>query len=453
MNGVATTGSQGTDGKEVSTDGVSDGSESRAIPESPPMSCAQPADTTEAVSDEVPRRRRGILLGTRREGEAPAAADDEKSLAWMADQAVKALNAVKASQMEQAQALKAKGEIGQEESGSDREDDDIHHVASDTPTPEQQLAAMRMLNAEEISADAASLAVQSGMAAAAPLPASTPPVQTATVGEPGTVPPGETSMHAPPPPAAVGAAATSRLPVRAILLVGFLLMFGYAGYHYWFSGAREAGRIPSPPSATGEPSGPELGKEMAAPAISVVPAPEPVNRSAGPVPAQVPSVVTPPAGEPESGEPAATRAPPPPLVEPTRPTVAAPQPVTAPGTWQPAAAPFPGSAGTAGEAPERTEPAVAVEPSTPAAANPEPAPVPQTWAPAGSPAAEPDREPIPSAPTPAPSVRAEPSARPPAPPAPATRPAYPAGGYGYYPPPASWQPYYRQVYPQAPARQ
>ena len=283
MNSGAKTGPHDPDGKEVSAEVDSKGSEASGTP---PTSSVQPGGSTEGGSVEVPRRRRGILLGTHPPETTPATEDDGKSLSWMADQAVKALNAVKASQLEQAQALMARDEITDEEDASDREEEAGSRASAPPSSPEEQLAAMRALNAEEASADGASLAVQSGMAAVAPLPASTPPVQTASVGEPGEAPPVPPVEPAPngaaSVPAAVGPTAASLTPVRLVLVLGVVLMFGYAGYRYWISDRRMTGESSAPPSAVIEPSAPELGREMAEPAISVVPAPESADRGSEP---------------------------------------------------------------------------------------------------------------------------------------------------------------------------
>jgi hypothetical protein len=463
MNGVATTGPQDAGGKEVSAEGDNNGSEERTPSGASPTSCARPGGDPGAGSTEITRRRRGILLGTRAGDEVPSAEDDEKSLAWMANQAVKALNAVKASQMEQAQALKARGEIAGDEGAAEPEEEVISHAPVEAPTPEEQLAAMRALNAEEVSAEAASLSVQSGMAAIAPLPATPPPVQTATVGEPGAVPvapPVEPHPRADRPPAADRPAAASRLPARPILIVGVLLMFGYAAYHHWFARNHAPGEPSTPPPAVGEPSGPELGRELAPPAISVVPGPEspgrgaePAGGAAGPARGQAPNVSAPaaaatptgtvaPAGAAGSSPPAAVHLAPVPALQPGHPASVPP--------GEPARA-----AGQGGSPPSYAPPVAAppaVEAPQAPAMRAEPVPAPQTWHPAAAPAAEPAAATPRPAPPPAPSGRPETTAPPVVPKAPAARPPYPSGGYGYYPPPSSWQPYYRPGYPQTPAR-
>jgi hypothetical protein len=380
------------------------------------------------VTDELPRRRRGILLGTRPGPMEPAATDDEKSLSWMATQAVKALNAVKASQQEQLEALKARAETSRDEQALAREDEDISLDASEPaqPSPEEQMAALRARNSEEVTADAASLAVQSGMAAMAPLPASTPPLQSAAVGQPNSVPvvqPVESSPKAattPQVPAGVRRAAPARIPARMALMIGVLVMFSYAGYRHWFAGEHAAEEMPSATSAFSEPAGPAAEVNMMTPpAISVVAAPEP------------------PAGR---TEPAAVEA----ETAPTRGPVedVPPAPAATRERSEPAAGP--------------QEEAVSGMVLQPAAPNPAPTTLPAEWHPAAPPAAEaavPAGQAVPPAPSPA-AEAAMPAGQPvPKAPEPAPKPRYPASGYGHYPPPSAWQRYYRPGYPQSPARQ
>ena len=90
-------------------------------------SASSPQDTTrpgaeDTASEELPRKRRGILLGTRPGQATPAVVDDGKSLSWMATQAVKAANAVKASQLEQAQAWKDGAATSEDEQSGRAED-------------------------------------------------------------------------------------------------------------------------------------------------------------------------------------------------------------------------------------------------------------------------------------------------------------------------------------------
>jgi hypothetical protein len=429
MNGVVSTGPQDPAAQEVNTD--SDGKSAEETPstaripaavskegsESSAQAAARPAGSAGTGSDVLPRKRRGILLGTGPGVETPAAADDAKSLSWMAMQAVKATNAVKASQQEQLEALKARADASRDEQALSMEEEGIRLDAGEPalPTPEEQLAAIRTMNAEEVSADAASLAVQSGMAAMAPPPASMPDRQTAAVGQPNPVPamrPAESSQESvasPRIPAVARGKAAPRLPARMALMLGVLLMFSYAGYRHWFAGDHAAGETPATTSAITEPTGPATGVELMPPAISVVAAPEPpaghseaASAETGRAPTPVPTVDVPPAATLQGSEPA-----------------------------EPAAGP-----------PEAT-----ASGSVPQSAQTTPAPQPAVEAdvPAGQPVAP--------AAAPQPAAEADVPARQPVPPAPASRPQYPANGYGYYPPPTSWQPYYRPGYPQTPARQ
>ena len=116
MNGAVTTETQDPAAKDANTTDGGDGKKATSGSDREP-SAAEP------VSAETPPRRRGILLGTHPGAAAPAAADDAKSLAWMATQAVKAVNAVKASQLEQAQALKARAETSPDEQALAWEED------------------------------------------------------------------------------------------------------------------------------------------------------------------------------------------------------------------------------------------------------------------------------------------------------------------------------------------
>jgi hypothetical protein len=76
----------------------------------------------------------------------------------MATQAVKALNAVKASQMEQAQALKARAETSQDEQALAWEEEAISLDGGEParPLPEEPLAAIRAQDVGEVSVDVAS---------------------------------------------------------------------------------------------------------------------------------------------------------------------------------------------------------------------------------------------------------------------------------------------------------
>ena len=149
---TATTGPQDPAAKEVNTDSdgksagvaASDGSATASVvdPGSSPHATAQPAGSAETASGELPRKRRGILLGTQPGTATPAGVDDAKSLSWMATQAVKAANAVKASQLEQAQAWKTGAGISEDEQSRLAEDDVAaldagESVAIEMPQPVQ----------------------------------------------------------------------------------------------------------------------------------------------------------------------------------------------------------------------------------------------------------------------------------------------------------------------------
>jgi hypothetical protein len=445
MNGVATTGPQDPAAKEVNTD--SDGkSAGVTAPDSPatasvddsgssPQGTAQTAGAEETVSDELPRKRRGILLGTHPGQATPDAVDDGKSLSWMANQAVKATKAVKASQLEQAQAWKAAGMSEDEQSR----------------------------RAEDGSAaiDAGESVAMPGQEPVQPSPAESPAMTEA-------VPPVEPSQEAvitPRIPAAgPHGAAAPRVPARMALMLGVLVMFSYAGYRYWFSGDRAASDATATTSDIMESAGPaEEGKLMTPPAISVVAAPEhgteqpgPTATEAGMAPMPGPATGTQPATATVSDEPGAPAAEEGKLMTPPAiSVVAAPEH----GTEQPGP---PGA--EAGMAPV-PGPATGTQPVT-AGAAPQPAPPspasaampPKAWYPSAVPAAPSPAAKAPVATSqpappssPSPAVEATVPARQPQP-APAARPRYPANGYGYYQPPSSWQPYYQPGYQQAPAR-
>ena len=214
-----------------------------------------PAGAEDTVSDELPRKRRGILLGTRPGQATPAAVDDGKSLSWMATQAVKAVNAVKASQLEQAQAWKDGAGTSEDEQSGQAEDaiaaiDAGESVAMERQEPAQPSPGEAPAMAEVV-----------------------PPVESSQVAS--TTPP------IPPPGAR---AAASRVPARMALMLGVLVMFSYAGYRHWFSGDRATIDATAPTSDIIESAGPaEEANLMTPPAISVVAAPEPaVNHSTPP---------------------------------------------------------------------------------------------------------------------------------------------------------------------------
>ncbi len=392
MNGALTTEAQDPAAKEANTDDGGDRTNAKA-------GTGRDPSAAEPVSAELPPRRRGILLGTRPGAEAPAAADDAKSLAWMATQAVKALNAVKASQLEQAQALKARAETSQDE---------------------------RPLAWEE-----EGIALDAGESAGLPggyvqtVPAPPLPLETAAVGQPGqVVRPIESPQEAVTVqriPAVARGASAPRAPARLIVMLGILALIGWLGYRHWIAGDRTPSEVSAPTTAIIEPAGPVTGVELTAPPISVVAAPKSTAGHTEPAPAEVDTA---PAHEPAAAAPA--------VVTTERNEPAAP-------------ATSPQAEAVAGNAPHpaQANPASA---AMPAALPPAPAPDVAARQPASAPEVTASQ---PAAPAPVPEV----TAKQPAPPAPAPRSQYPTNGYGYYPPPSSWQPYYRPAYPQTPARQ
>ena len=223
----------------------------------------QPAGAEESVSDELPRKRRGILLGTHPGPATPDAVDDGKSLSWMATQAVKAVNAVKASQLEQAQAWKAGAGMPEDEQSGQAEEDSAAIDARESVAMEWQAPVQ-------------------------PPPGGAPAMTEA-------MPPVESSQEAATtpriPPGA--RAAAPRVPARMALMLGVLMMFSYAGYRYWFSDNRAASDVTATTPVIIESAGPaEEVNMMTPPAISVVAAPEPAAEHS-----------TPPAAEAEMAAP------------------------------------------------------------------------------------------------------------------------------------------------------
>lgn len=395
---------------------------------SSPQATTQPAGVEETVPDELPRKRRGILLGTRPGQATPATVDDGKSLSWMATQAVKAANAVKASQLEQAQAWKAGAAMSEDEqSRLDEDGVDAIEAGESVAVPTQE-------------------SVQPSPGEAPATTEAVSPVESSQV----------TATTSRIPPGA--RAAAPRVPARMVLMLGVLLMFSYAGYRHWFSGDRATSDMTATSSAIIEPAGPAAEEVMlmTPPAISVVAAPEPAAEH--PAPPAVEAEMA-PLPEPATGTQPATAMV---LDEPGRPAAEEVKLVTPPAiSVVPAPEPAAGHptppAAEAGMAPEPV-PATETQPATAGAA---PQPALETWypsavpaAPASATAAEADmsvRQPAPPS-SPPPAVEANVPARQPAPSAPAARPRYPANGYGYYQPPSSWQPYYQPGYQPAPAR-
>jgi hypothetical protein len=438
---------------------------------SSPQATTQSAGVEETVPDELPRKRRGILLGTRPGQATPATVDDGKSLSWMATQAVKAANAVKASQLEQAQAWKAGAAMSEDEqSRLDEDGVDAIEAGESVAVPTQE-------------------SVQPSPGEAPATTEAVSPVESSQV----------TATTSRIPPGA--RAAAPRVSARMALMLGVLLMFSYAGYRHWFSGDRATSDVTASSSAIIEPAGPaaEEVKLMTPPAISVMAAPEPAaEQPASPAveaemaPLPEPATGTQPATAmvlDEPGRPAAEEvklmtppaisvvaAPEPAADHPTAPAAEADTaPPTGPATDAlPATARVPDQPVAPAVAPQE---AAAGNTPPPAPSNPASATAPETWYPSGVPAArsqsvEADmsaRQPAPPSSTPpveadavasqppppsspSPAVEARVPASQPAQPAPAARPRYPANGYGYYQPPSSWQPYYQPGYQPAPAR-
>jgi len=389
----------------------------------------QPAGAEDTVPEELPRKRRGILLGTRPGQAIPAAADDGKSLSWMATQAAKAAKAVKASQLEQAQAWKVAAGMSEDEQSRPTEDDIAALAAGES---------VAMPGQEPVQP-----------------PSGTVPATTEAM------PPVEPSQEATttpriPPPAA--RAAAPRVPARMALVLGVLLMFGYTGYRYWVSVDHAASNATATTSDIIESAGPaEEADMMTPPAISVVAVPE--HAAGQSTPPAVEAEMAPMSGSASDVQPAPARVADVPEVPAAAAQEAAtaniPQPAPAnpasaavPQTWYPSAVPAaPASAAGAGAAASQPPPASAVEADV-AASHPTP---PSSSI---SPTAEVDAaasEPVPP-PSPAAAVEARVPASQPVTPPPAARPRYPANGYGYYQPPSSWQPYYQPGYQQSPAR-
>ncbi len=440
-----------------------------AIDEQSPQAPAQPTENAEPASAGLPPRRRGILLGTH--AEAPAAVDDEKSLSWMASQAVKALNAVKASQSEQLQALKAKAEMSEGEPAPASRDEGIDLETNETAGATGEY--------EPVIAE--SQVMDDGLTQSPDVP----------TGEPASV-----------VPAAAQMTSTQGAPWSTILILGVLVVIGVLGYRHWSSRNNATSDLSTPSSVAIEPINPATGIDMTRPPISAVAAPpvaasgraESPSAVAGTAPSLTPSAASSGTAITDTHEPAVPRpagltagaATPRPAPEnppaavsreeghpPAVPAVPAPEPATehfSPPAVEAGMAPVHGSA-------TEIQPATVGVAPQPAPAYPASATKPEAWYPsavpsAPSPAAEagmnarqsvPPSSPPPveagvaasrpaSPSSPPPAVEANVPARQPVIPAPAARPRYPANGYGYYQPPSSWQPYYQPGYPQAPAR-
>jgi hypothetical protein len=407
-----------------------------------PQVTAQPVEDAGPEFAGLPHRRRGILLGTH--AEAPAAADDGKSLSWMATQAVKALNAVKASQQEQLQTLKARADMSEDEAASGSGENEF---GADTGESAGVPGEYDPMMAEPP-------AMNVGVAP--------PSVGTAGESAGGEV---EDSQDAVPPvavPAAARRAPARGAPRHTILILAALVAIGLLGYRHWSASHNAASDLGPASSATIEPTGPATGMDITPPRISVVAAPVPASGRAEPPTGAVgtappalgaaaasrggatvgASESAAPAGSPGSASGAAAPQAAPENAPSTvsqeegqrRAVSAAPAPTSVPA---PAFAPTPAPA---------TAPASAPMPAPATASGSAPTPAPAS-ASASAPAPVPAPAPA-SAAAPAPAPTTGVVAKQPEPPTPASPPRYPARGYGYYPPSSSWQPYYRPAYPQ-----
>ena len=468
MNAAATGGEEETTVKKANEENRSHSMDGAApVDDSASLSqtTTQPAGAEGTEPEELPRKRRGILLGARPGQALPAAADDGKSLSWMATQAVKAVNAVKASQLEQAQAWKAEAGTPDDEPPRLTEGDD---VVLERQEPAQSFPGGQSASTQAVHVGkeypGAPLDIEAGMPASGPLPASLPLTDTAVTEQSFTdqtvqpVEPSQEGATNPRIPAGAHRAAASLVPVRMALLLGVLAMFSYAGYRYWFAGDRAASEVPGSTSAIIEPAGPaEEAGMMTPPAISVVAVPEhaagqstppAVEAEMAPMAGPASDVQPAPAGVADAPEVPAAAAQEAATANIPQPAPAHPASAAVPQTWYPSAVPAaPASAAGAEAAASQPPPASAVETDVVASHPPPPSS-------SFSPAAEVDTaasQPAPP-PSPAPAVEARVPTSQPAPPAPAARPRYPANGYGYYQPPASWQPYYQPGYQQSPAR-
>jgi hypothetical protein len=337
----------------------------------------------------------------------------------MATQAVKALDAVKASQLEQALALKASAETSQGEQALAWEDDgttlDAGEPAGISGEFIQTLAASPVMPSDVILSSAFDAGVPAAEGTQEPTQPS-PEGQPATIHAPNA---GEVSANTPLSvqpgmaatplriPAVARWATARRISASITVMLGILMMIGWLSYRHWIAIDHAASDVPAATSAIIEPNGPVTGVEMTAPPISVVAVPastagrtETPSADTDAAPSREPATDAPPAATTEHNE-----------------------------SVTPAAGP--------------QEEAVAGNAPQPVQTNPASATLPDEGHPAAVPAAPP------------PATEAEVAA--PTKPSPlpaATPPGYPANGYGYgyYPPPSSRQPYYQSAYPQAPPR-
>jgi len=309
----------------------------------PPQALGQSAVDAGPAAAERPPRRRGILPGTR--AETPSTTpDDAKSLSWMATQAVKALDAVKASQLEQALALKASAETSQGEQALAWEDDGTTLDAGEPAG----------ISGEFIQTLVTSPAIPGDVTLPSAIDAG--------------------GVSADTPPAVARWATARRISASMTVMLGILVMIGWLGYRHWNAGDHAASDVPAATSAIIEPNGPVTGVEMTAPPISVVAVPastpgrtEPTSAGTDAAPSHEPAADASPTVATEHNEPAA------PAAGPQEEAVAgnAPQPVqtnpvftTLPDEGHPAA--------VSAAPPPATEAEVAApkEPSPPPAATP-----------------------------------------------------------------------------------
>jgi hypothetical protein len=418
----------------------------------------QSAHTAGQAADNEPAerrpRRRGILLHTRPDGDGGDITDDAKSLSWMADQAVKALNAVKASQMEQAQMLKARGELSEEADGEVSPDEDVD--AGLAGPPGVAPASDMMMATSPSTHDAVGAEVD---AAVTPEPTPSSLKDQPAAGQPLGSVQGTPAV----PVAAVGhRKVVSGALQRTIVVLGTLVVVGLLGYRHWFAGSETPGEAPVPASIISEPAGPPTAADMAPPPVSVVAVPA---RSAGRGKPPSEAARMPPGPEPSANTPAATATPsnepiPPPGPQAGTAGVDTSQPVaerrpagaTREAGQFPTVTPKPAPAATPRAVAEPVQPVQAVPPSRPlagttSAGGPQPA---AEYPPAGATQDEGHSPAVPAAPAAPATAAPRPAAK--QPPASTSPSRYPANRYGYYPPPSSWQPYYHRAYPQGSGR-
>jgi hypothetical protein len=346
---------------------------------------------------------------------------DPNSLAWMAAQAVSALNAVKASQAEKLQAMLAAAENSQP-------------ASAEQPGPEESQQAGHPDESPAVAgiprhpSPVAEYPIAEGQTAQFP---DTVPVTGEAAGEHRTVPVEQL----------VTARATSaghRLPLRVLLLFGALAITGLLGYRYWFDGAEPVEVAAVPDAAMVGPSQEQNLADIPLPrkaAITVVvdePAVNPVPETAAD------------AADAAGQAPAATRQPESAAAVQIAPPPQSPTPVQSP------------------QVPE--SPAVVLTPAAPETGTAgEPAALAERHAAGGTGRQETENRrveasaaPVRETDTPASSSPAASAAAAPPPSRRVTRPSQPGyrnPGYGYYPQQPSWQQRYRNPgYSQYPSR-